>query len=333
MPRAAACTSGRPGRWPARAWRLGRRAVSLGAALGLVLAMAVAMSGCGGGGGAGPTDAPSGSSTSTVMGATIHSIHTDTTYPLCIYLPAASAGPRAKLPVIYVLDGESWFQTLAGIVEGAHAAVIIVAVQSAGQRNRDFVPDNTCTPHGGGQARFLDFLRRELVSYVESNVGGDPARRILFGHSHGGSFALYALFAEPPVGHTFRTVLASDASISCMPAAVLGWERAYATAFTALPVRLHLSCATQGNCAANLEFAPVLAARQHAGLVLQVQPYAGSHSGIVPQVLADGLAFALAGGPAPAGWQHPAVAPRIGAWTCTSSAETPTPAGPRWCGH
>ena len=34
--------------------------------------------------------------------------------------------------------------------------------------------------------------------FHRSNFGGDPQRRVLLGHSHGGSFVLYALFNEGP---------------------------------------------------------------------------------------------------------------------------------------
>lgn len=260
-------------------------------ATGLV---AMGLGGCGGGGAA---DLTAPSQQATVQSSSIASRVTGTTYALSLYLPPASAGPRKDLPVVYLLDGESWFQTLVGIVDAAHTPVIVVAIQTAGQRNRDFVPANTCTPGGGGHAAYLDFLRQELIPYVEANVGGHPAGRILFGHSHGGSFVFYALLAEAAAAHSFRSYLASDASIACLPDAAAQWERSYAAQQSALPVRVHVSCATGGNCASDRDYADVLAGRRHAGLTLRVQPYAGSHTGIVPQALADGLAFALAAGP------------------------------------
>lgn len=255
--------------------------------------IALALAGCGGG----STDSTAPQQQATVQSTSIVSRLTGTSYPLSIYLPPASAGPRKDLPVVYVLDGESWFQTLVGIVDAAHTPVIVVAIQTAGQRNRDFVPANTCTLGGGGHVAYLDFLRQELIPYVEANVGGHPAGRILFGHSHGGSFVFYALFAEAAAGHSFKAYLASDASIPCMPEAAAQWERSYAAQQAALPVRLHVSCATGGNCASDLDYADVLAARRYPGLALKVQSYAGSHTGIVPQVLADGLPFALGTGP------------------------------------
>jgi hypothetical protein len=154
---------------------------------------------------------------------------------------------RANLPTVYLLDGESRFQTLVDIVETMHAQVMIVAIGNEALRARDYVPANTCTQGGGGQAAFLQFIGTELVPFVERTFPSDPQRRILLGHSHGGSFVLYALFNEVPSSRLFASYLASDSSIDCMSGTVSGWESAYAAAHTALAVRLHLSySATQG---------------------------------------------------------------------------------------
>lgn len=226
---------------------------------------------------------------------TLSSRNTGTDYALSVYLPPASAGPVGGLPVVYLLDGESWFETLVGIVESTRTRLIIVGIDSAGQRSRDFVPSNNCTLGGGGNAAYFEFIRRELIPFVETTIGGNPGRRALFGHSHGGSFVLYAMFTENPDQHSFMAYLASEASIGCMPTVAAGWEEQYAQAYGELPVRLHISCATGGNYTANLAYAEVIAQRRFAHLVLATQAYVGTHSGIVPQALTDAIAFAFAG--------------------------------------
>ncbi|NUZ05799.1 alpha/beta hydrolase [Piscinibacter koreensis] len=218
---------------------------------------------------------------------------TGTAYPLSIYVPPASAGPRASLPVLYVLDGESWFQTLVEIVESARARIIVVAVESARQRERDYVPANLCTGNGGGQAAYFDFVRQELVPHIETSIGGSPSQRGLFGHSHGGAFVLYAMFSEAPGRHTFKAYLSSDASISCLSSQAEGWEQGYASAYRELPVRLHLSHASLGNAAANIEYANRITQRRYERLAFTAQGYSGTHGGIVPQVLRDAIGFAF----------------------------------------
>jgi Putative esterase len=255
--------------------------------LAFVTVLCLLLVGCGGGSGGGTAVEGSRQYQSIV------SRGTGTIYPLSLYLPPASAGPKDRLPVVYVLDGESWFETLVGIVEANRMPVIIVAITSAGQRSRDFVPANSCTPNGGGHVDYLAFMRQELIPFVEATVGGDPTRRILFGHSHGGSFALFSMFSEPPGKHTFKTYVASDSSLGCMPAEVSAWEEGFAAASRQLPVRLHLSYASQGNYQVNLNYAAVIAQRSYSGFEFVAKAYEGSHSGIVPQVLGEAMGLAL----------------------------------------
>lgn len=256
--------------------------------------LAAALAGCGGGSSSGDANpAMEGSREA----RTLRSSATGTDYPLSIYLPPASAGPRNRLPVVYALDGESWFETLVDIARFSRTPFMVVAIDSARQRSRDFVPPNTCTPNGGGHTAYLDFIRKELVPYVEGAFGGDPSRRALFGHSHGGSFVLYAMFSEAPGQHAFMAYLASDSSLQCLTADAYAWEQGYATANRELPVRLHLSYATLGNYSANLEYSNLIAQRNYQRLSFATQAYSGSHLGIVPQALADALAFAFPAGP------------------------------------
>jgi hypothetical protein len=253
-----------------------------------ILALLGLLAGCGGGGAGG------GNGTliaGTLQTESITARGSGARYPLYIYLPPDSDTIRATLPVVYLLDGESRTQTLVDIVRAMQARVIVVGIGNEALRAYDYVPPNLCTPGGGGEARFLDFIRLDLIPFIETNFGGDPRRRILLGHSHGGSFVLYALFAEAAASHHFSAYLASDASIGCMVANVDGWEAAYAAANTALPVRLHVAYA--GN-EANAGFALKVQRRNYSGLTLAAQLYGGGHIGMIPMAFTDALAFALA---------------------------------------
>lgn len=259
----------------------------------LSLGALLALPGCGGGG-SGTTQAQTPGE---FQSLSITARATGTTYPLSVFIPPSGTTRRSDLPVIVALDGESWFQTLTEVVATAATPAIVVAVHTAGQRGRDYVPANACTAGGGGQDDYFRFVRDELLPYIAQTIGGASDKRVLFGHSHGGSFVLHALFAEPAAGHSFQAYLACDASVSCMPASAAQWEQAYADHNRALPVRLHLSYATMGNFQANADYAALLARRSYTGLRLLPQAYIGSHQGIVPQALADGLAFAMAAAP------------------------------------
>ena len=214
-----------------------------------------------------------------------------TTYALNIYLPPGLAAIRASVPVIYLLDGDSRFPAVVEIVERTQARVVIVGIGNEAMRGRDYVPANTCTQGGGGQGAYLDFIRLDLIPFVETTFGGDPQRRILLGHSHGGSFVLYAAFNEAPAGRHFAAYLASDASIDCMSATVYGWESSYAAANPSLAARLHISYgANMGNAA----FAQQVQVRSYAGLALMAKFYPGGHIGMIPLAFTEAIAFALA---------------------------------------
>lgn len=259
-----------------------RRGVLLGS-LGALL------SACGGGG-----DAGGGSGSGVLRGTTqtlgITAQSNLTSYPIYVYLPPGSAADRATLPVIYLLDGDLRFPLLASLIDAQQTRAILIGIGNDANRAVDYVPANTCTGGGGGQAAYFEFIRSQLVPYVEANIGGDPARRVLWGHSHGGSFVYYALFAEAAGAHTFRTYLPADASIPCMVGTVYGWESAYAAANASLPVRLYVSYAANDNAA----FAAQIRSRNYGGLVMAAAAYGGGHIGMIPASFLDSVAFALA---------------------------------------
>ena len=260
----------------------------------LMLGLPALLLGCGGGGGGAEPPPPplEGSLDARILRA--NRIGVD--YGLRVYLPPLAAGPRENLPIVYALDGETWFDTLVRSVESSRTRAVLVGINSVSRRNLDFVPPNSCTAGGGGQAPYLDFLRNEVLPYIEGLFGGDPRQRVLFGHSHGGSFVLYALLAEAPGTHAFRGYMACDASLGCMFDTAMLWHDRYAEVHRALPVRLHLSHASSGNVLSNVPYADALAARRFEGFGFQPQAYSGSHSGIVPQAIADGLAYVRSSG-------------------------------------
>ena len=83
--------------------------------------------------------------------------------------------------------------------------MIVVAIHNI-DRSRDFSPlhvDNI--PTSGGAEKFLGFLSKELVPYLDKNyrtAGFD----ILLGHSFGGTFIGYTLLAKPDLFDAFLSV-------------------------------------------------------------------------------------------------------------------------------
>ena len=134
----------------------------------------------------------------------------DETRLISIYLPDDYKYSKAKYPVLYLLDGETHFQHASSAADylsgrGIIPDIIVVAIHNI-DRNRDFSPlrvDNV--PTSGGAEKFLGFLSKELVPYMEKNyrtAGFD----ILLGHSFGGTFIGYTLLAEPDLFDAFLAV-------------------------------------------------------------------------------------------------------------------------------
>ena len=165
------------------------------------------------------------------------------TYRIYVYM-AGGARPARRLPVIYVTDGNLLFP--AAMMQAAYMidtgeidpAVIVgigYPVSSIQEpdllRLRDL---SHCEPEAerglgkllsldgacyGGAEEFLQFITRELEPALNSMHEVDVRGRTLFGHSLGGLFAIYTLFAHP---EEFRTFIAASPSIWWNGRTVLG---------------------------------------------------------------------------------------------------------------
>lgn len=118
-----------------------------------------------------------------------------------------------RYPVLYVLDGEDL--SLASFIGMARflsphriPEMIIVGILNT-NRNRDLfatkvegLPDTD----ESGASRFLRFLSKELIPYIDSNYR-TTSHRTIYGQSAGGQFTIFALLTDPEV---FSAYLASS---------------------------------------------------------------------------------------------------------------------------
>ncbi|RKH57748.1 alpha/beta hydrolase-fold protein [Corallococcus aberystwythensis] len=134
--------------------------------------------------------------------------------PLMIHLPEGyEAAPTERYPVLYVLDAETHFLHVAGMVEflarTQHLPEMIIIGVPNTDRTRDLTPPfskaervddgrllSEAAPTAGHADTFLRFFTEELAPYVEAHYRTQPYR-ILVGHSHGGLFAMHALTHKP----------------------------------------------------------------------------------------------------------------------------------------
>lgn len=188
-------------------------------------------------------------------------------YRVQIALPV-DFDPQAAYPVLYAVDGDMHFSTLASAVrmrslvhELEPCIVVGIGYPEAQsdfsaclqRRNADLTPtpgrsethafvsqqlDGLTVGDFGQADLFLDIIETEIRPRIQELAPG-PRREILFGHSFGGLFALYALFTRPAL---FSTYLSLSPSIWWDDCAVLQWEAGFADAVSGLdhPPQLYL---------------------------------------------------------------------------------------------
>jgi predicted alpha/beta superfamily hydrolase len=149
--------------------------------------------------------------------------------PYWVYLPNSydEDNKKHRYPVLYLLDGDSHFQSASGVVQFMSSGIngncqipemIIVAIPNT-NRTRDLTPTHTKIGYAGkeeaifessgGGDIFLKFIRDELFPQIDSKFHTLPAR-ILVGHSFGGLLAIHTLLDEPEM---FQGYVAIDPSL------------------------------------------------------------------------------------------------------------------------
>ena len=239
---------------------------------------------------------------------TLRSAATGREYDLYVLRPAVRPAPGARVPVLYVLDGQWDFKLLASIQGGLYydrsvPDAMVVGITYAGAsadydslRAIDYTPVAArATPGSGGAARFLEFLKTELIPFVERTYPADPTRRVLLGSSLGGLFTLHAMFTEPRL---FAGYAAVSPAVTFADQAAFGGEADYARTHRELPARLYVAVGGAEPLAGPVNaFVAQLRGRGHQGLTFESRTIVDErHSGVKPEAFNRGLRFLL---PAP----------------------------------
>ena len=234
---------------------------------------------------------------------TLRSTFTGRTYDLYIRKPADfDRSPDRKYPVLYLLDGQWDFKLLDSVVGGLvydkwMPDIVVVGITYSGEhadydalRAMDYTPTPGNAKGSGGGPQFLSFLKAELIPLVEAHYRGDPARRILGGHSLGGLFTLYALLTDPAL---FWAYLAGSPAINWGDGFVLKQEQTFASAHETLPARLYLGVGGAEPLATPVTvLVRTLAARNYRDLHWDARVIEGErHSGVKPEFYNRGLRF------------------------------------------
>ncbi|MEA3462771.1 MAG: alpha/beta hydrolase-fold protein [Bacteroidota bacterium] len=148
----------------------------------------------------------------------------DETRNIWVHVPDEAAGAvygKTTYPVLYLLDGPGHFHAVTGLLNnlGQNAIVprmVVVAIPNT-DRTRDLTPshvdvmfgDSSFVKTSGGGDKFMEFMEKELIPYVEGKYPVTGYRTFV-GHSFGGLTAVYALFSHP---HLFSNYVAIDPSM------------------------------------------------------------------------------------------------------------------------
>jgi predicted alpha/beta superfamily hydrolase len=153
-----------------------------------------------------------GSSQPTRLGETValQSEVLDELRTVYVSLPASYHQSQRRHPVLYLLDGEWHFPVVASQVRYLSECsasdiiapeLIVVGVQNV-DRDRDFTPTHVPEykgmefPTSGEASKFLRFLTRELVPFID-DAYRTVEHRVLGGWSFGGLFTIYSLLESP----------------------------------------------------------------------------------------------------------------------------------------
>ncbi|MCU0408316.1 MAG: alpha/beta hydrolase-fold protein [Bacteroidales bacterium] len=183
----------------------------------------------------------------TVAGTEIRTMHSEILnreMQIFILFPANyQSNPQKIYPCMYVTDANLMFALIANIAgvfsvpEVIEPQIFVVGIgykvnvlaEWGGYRTGDLTPTNIPARDAywsgvfskmggikveaktGGAPQFLDFIEKELFSFMESNYRISPAGRGLGGYSYGGLFTLYAMLSRPGL---FSIYYAGSPSIS-----------------------------------------------------------------------------------------------------------------------
>jgi predicted alpha/beta superfamily hydrolase len=219
-------------------------------------------------------------------------------YKIQVALPTGYAESKETYPVLYVLDADLYFGTIAETTRNLAAGRKIFSIEVPDMivvgvgypietacscytwdmakpseywcaRAKDLTSTEDAMMEGwpsGGANDFMAFIRDDLKPLINSNYRANLEDSTIYGHSLGGLFALYVLFHRPD---TFNRYIVLSPSLFCGKKVTLDYERRYAKGHAELPARLFLSVGSLERPIdlQNLqEFVQILQKRNYKGL-------------------------------------------------------------------
>jgi len=224
-------------------------------------------------------------------------------YQISVWLPPDYLDSGKSYPVLYLLDSNTLFGAAANLIlpliwSNELPELIIVGIGYDIQSYEDWVrlraQDMTPTvvsdvSGSGGAEKFLNFIKAELIPYVDTNYRTNTADRAILGHSYGGVFILYTLLNEPDV---FQRYCAGSPAPEYDERVLFEYEKEFAKSHSTLPIKLTVivGALEEETTTATEDFCSVLKSRDYGGLELNLQVLDGeSHMSVIAQVIVKGL--------------------------------------------
>lgn len=266
-------------------------------------------------------------------------------HEVVVALPASyAADPQRRYPVLWVLDSPLMLRTVVGILDtlvigNLAPEMIVVGVGSrsedglagVGRRVMDFSPPGVgYAPSGlaGERWRALaplpefehraDAFAAFLIDELRPRLAGEyrfSGEHALFGHSAGGMFAAYALFARPG---SFHKMIIGSPYLNGVAGAAFAAEADYARRRTDLNATLFVAAggaetddyflAASGIVSGTARFAETLRLRNYRSLRLHTRFYSGEdHYTVVPRLVSEGIRtlWAQEAARLPSSWPQP----------------------------
>lgn len=234
----------------------------------------------------------------------INSSITGQEYVLHINLPQHYDDTSKTYPVIYLVDSQWDFSLVTAIYgdqyyDGFVPAAIIVGITWGGEnpnydkrRAFDLTPTNNGQPSQFGNAeKFLSFIKKEAIPFIESKYRTKKNERILVGHSLGGLFTLYALFTESEL---FNRYVAGSPAWAWDNASLYKYAEKFSKIKLSHPIGLYMMVGEYEPVPEFEKLAATIRGYNIEGLELEAQVIKGSgHAGVKPEGFNKGLQYAF----------------------------------------
>jgi predicted alpha/beta superfamily hydrolase len=232
----------------------------------------------------------------------INSSITGQEYVLHINLPQHYDDTSKTYPVIYLMDSQWDFSLVTAIYgdqyyDGFMPAAIIVGITWGGEnpnydkrRAFDLTPTNNGQPSQFGNAeKFLSFIKKEAIPFVESKYRTKKNERTLVGHSFGGLFTLYALFTESEL---FNRYVAGSPAWAWDNASLYKYAEKFSKINLSYPIRVYITVGEYEDVPGLEKLSAVIRGYKMKGLELEAQVVQGSgHAGVKPEGFNRGLQY------------------------------------------